>query len=283
MIAGRASLTAALVALARGERPPAQLLPEPLASGVRLFERTGAFGAALSPLVRLGSLGLAEHIELRTAAIDAAVTAATREGIAQIVLLGAGLDARAWSMAALAGATVFEVDHPTTQAAKRAWLDASPPAARAVRFVPVDFERASFPAALAAAGFDGHARTLWIWEGVVMYLTRAAILATLDDVRRLSATGSVLAVTYIEPEMRLVAPVRGVARSLLALLGEPLATALTPRALRELLADHGFALRSDTGSTEWARATGRSARRALLFAGERLAIATRQDAGTTAS
>ncbi len=276
MIAGRASLTAAAVALARGDRPPAQLLPEPLGSGVRLFERAGAFKAVLSPIVRLGSLGLVDHIELRTAAIDAAVTTAAQSGIEQVVLLGAGLDARAWSMPALAGATVFEIDHPTTQAAKRAWLGGSAPRARAARFVPVDFERALFPPALEAAGFDRHARTVWIWEGVVMYLSRAAILATLSDVSRLSAAGSVLAVTYIQPNMRLPPAVRAVARSLFALLGEPLATTLPPVELHTLLSDQGFSLRDDTGSSEWARQAGTSARRALLFAGERLAIATRR-------
>jgi methyltransferase (TIGR00027 family) len=280
MIAGRASLTAALVALARGERPPAQLLPEPLGSGVRLFELTGPFKAALSPLARAGSLGFVDHIELRTAAIDAAVTAAAHAGIEQVVLLGAGLDARAWCMPALAGATVFEIDHPTTQVAKRAWLGASTPLARAVRFVPVDFERELFPPALAAAGFDRHARTMWIWEGVVMYLSRAAILATLGDLSRLSATGSILAVTYIHSDMGLLPPVRAMARSLLALLGEPLATVLSPVELRALLSEQGFSLRDDTGSSDWARDVGRSARRALLFAGERLAIATRRQDGS---
>jgi methyltransferase (TIGR00027 family) len=275
MIAGRASLTAAAVALARGERPPARLLPQPIGFGVRLFERAGAFKAALSPLVRVGSLGLVDHIELRTTAIEAAVTAAAHDGIAQIVLLGAGLDARAWSMPALAGATVFEIDHPTTQAAKRAWLEGSAPMARAVRFVPVDFERESFPAALEAVGFERHARTLWIWEGVVMYLSRPAIGATLRDVSRLSATGSGLAVTYIEPDMRLWPAVRGIARGLLALLGEPLATALSPVELRAMLAEAGFTVSSDTGSSEWARDAGRGAGRALLFAGERLAVAVR--------
>jgi methyltransferase (TIGR00027 family) len=279
MIAGRASLTAAAVALARGDRPPWRLIPEPLGSGARLFERAGALKIALSPLVRVGSLGLVDHIELRTAAIDAAVTAAVQGGIEQIVLLGAGLDARAWRMPALAGATVIELDHPTTQAAKRAWLESSAPMARAVRFVPVDFERETFPPALEATGFDRHARTVWVWEGVVMYLTPAAMRAAVGDVSRLSAPGSILAVTYIQPDMVLSPALREVARWLFAALGEPLSGVLSAAEMRAVLSEQGFALRSDTGSSEWARAPGRGARRARLFSGERLAIAVRRQDG----
>src|SRR5204863_2963488 len=135
-------------------------------------------------------------------------------------------DARAWRMPALAAATVIEIDHPATQAAKRAWLESAAPLARAVRFVPVDFERTTVASALEATGFDRQARTLWIWEGVVMYLTRAAMQATLGDVSAMSAPGSILAVTYAQPDLVLMPLLRGVARLFFAALGEPLAAVL---------------------------------------------------------
>src|SRR5437016_6056177 len=125
-------------------------------------------------------------------------------------------------MPVLADATVIEVDHPMTQATKRAWLESSAPMARAVRFVPVDFERESFPAALEATGFDRRARTVWVWEGVVMYLSPAAMRATLGDVSGLSAPGSILAVTYIQPDVGLGPALREVAHWLFAAVGEPL-------------------------------------------------------------
>ena len=280
MIAGRASLTAALVALARGERPPAQLLPEPLASGVRLFERAGLFKAAFSPFAHLGSLGFVDHIELRTAAIDAAITAAAQAGIEQVVLLGAGLDARAWSMPALAGATVFEVDHPTTQVAKRAWLGASAPMARAVRFVPVDFEREQFPPALDAAAFDRHARTLWIWEGVVMYLTDEAVRSTLRDIARCSVPGSVLIANYHTPHSRAVEAEHRVRRMLLSVWREPQIGQRTPETMHEELRRAGFDLVSDSEPPQWAQRLGakapegQAARVMRIFVAKRSATAS---------
>ena len=74
----------------------------------------------------------------RTVAIDAAVR---EHGATQVVVLGAGLDARAWRMPELAGATVVEVDHPASQRDKQRRLGDLSPTARAVVPVPVDLSR----------------------------------------------------------------------------------------------------------------------------------------------
>ncbi len=52
----------------------------------------------------------------RTVVIDDAVRARL---VPQLVILGAGLDDRAWRMPELAGVEVFEVDHPASQRDKR--------------------------------------------------------------------------------------------------------------------------------------------------------------------
>ena len=113
----------------------------------------------------------------RTVAIDDAVRAATAP---QVVILGAGLDGRAWRMPELRDVTVFEVDHPDSQRVKRARVSALEPVARDIRFVPVDFTRDRLDDALAAAGHDATRATTWIWEGVVMYLELSDIDATLS-------------------------------------------------------------------------------------------------------
>ena len=77
----------------------------------------------------------------RTVAIDEAVRDAASP---QVVILGAGLDGRAWRMSELADVTVFEVDHPDSQREKRARAAPLKQAARDVRFVPVDFTRDRF-------------------------------------------------------------------------------------------------------------------------------------------
>ena len=88
------------------------------------------------------------------------------EGLEQTVILGAGFDTMAlWLQDKLRDVTIYEVDHPATQAAKRATLaKLSTPAN--VCFVAVDFEQDDFVEKLQAARFDSSHRTLVSWLGV---------------------------------------------------------------------------------------------------------------------
>jgi methyltransferase (TIGR00027 family) len=191
---------------------------------------------------------------VRTVAIDDAVRAAPAP---QVVILGAGLDGRAWRMPELANSVVFEVDHPDSQREKRARVGALTEAAREVRFVPVDFTRDRLGPALEAAGHDAARPTTWIWEGVVMYLTPADIETTLDVLRRRSAPGSRLIVAYFCPALMLKLVGFVVAR-----LGEPLRSAFKPEAWRALLAQHGFRVLDDRNLPELSRGFGVSVVRA---------------------
>src|ERR1041385_3218213 len=87
---------------------------------------------------------MSDMMALRTVAIDTAVRDAIGRGAKQLVILGAGYDGRAWRMKELAGVKVFEVDHPATQADKRAKVARLGAAIGTVSFVPSDFERESF-------------------------------------------------------------------------------------------------------------------------------------------
>ena len=180
--------------------------------------------------------GLSLMMVPRTVAIDDAVRAAAAP---QLVILGAGLDGRAFRMEELRGVTVFEVDHPESQRAKRERAAALRPMGE-VRFVPVDFTRDDLDAALAAAGHDAARATAWIWEGVVMYLTRAEIEATLTVVARRSAPASRLIVGYRTPS-----PLAAVTALVLRLAGEPNRSAFTAGQIGALLARHGFKVTSD--------------------------------------
>ena len=136
----------------------------------------------------------------RTIAIDDAIR---DRSPAQIVVLGAGLDGRAWRMKELAAIDVFEVDHPASQGDKRQRVAALAPVARSIQFVPVDFGTDDLDAALETAGHEGSATT-WVWEGVVPYLTPAEVEATVRVVRGRSASGSRLIVNYQMPSFRAV-------------------------------------------------------------------------------
>ena len=173
----------------------------------------------------------------RTVPIDDAVRAVTAP---QLVILGAGLDGRAWRMPELADVVVFEVDHPDSQRDKRARIGALDQKARDVRFVPVDFTRDRLDEALEAAGHDSSRATVWIWEGVVMYLTPADVEATLAIIEQRSTDKSRLIVAYHSPAilLRLVG-------FLVRRLGEPLRSAFSAEAMRGLLGRHGFGVVQD--------------------------------------
>lgn len=116
---------------------------------------------------------------LRVAYLDRLVhLAVDRLSIRQVVILGAGYDTRAARLPR-AGVRFFEVDHPATQAAKRArlaGLDGYP--MDAATYVTCNFEREDPIERLAATGFELREPALVIWEGVVPYLTEAAVRAT---------------------------------------------------------------------------------------------------------
>ena len=211
----------------------------------------------------------ADLMALRTSAIDAAVRDAIAAGARQLVILGAGYDGRAWRLPELAGVRVFEVDHPATQRDKQAHLAELPAAIGKVDFVAVDFERDSIQTALERAGHDASSPTCWIWEGVVMYLTREAMRATLAAVAARSAHGSTLIVNYHTIK-------RGwLVRLVLRSIGEPQISAWTPEEMAADLRGAGFTVHEDSGMIDWNRrfAQGRAKVERAFFM--RIAVARR--------
>jgi methyltransferase (TIGR00027 family) len=118
-------------------------------------------------------------LALRVAYLDRLIASAVdRLSVRQIVILGAGYDTRAARLPR-ADVRYFEVDHPATQAAKRARLaelDGYP--VEAATYVSCNFEREDPLERLVATGFSLTEPALVVWEGVVPYLTEAAVRAT---------------------------------------------------------------------------------------------------------
>jgi methyltransferase (TIGR00027 family) len=255
---GRPSTTALYVAMGRaiahtearasGFSDPIarELLPDDARRLVDLY----ASGQRPRRLRDRWSLRIARRVSrmmiLRTLAIDDAIRSAPDRG--QLVILGAGLDARAWRMDELRGTVVFEVDHPATQAAKRERTAALRPVAREVRFVPVDFQRDSLDAELARAGQDASRPTLWLWEGVIRYLSREAIETTLDAIASRSAPGSRLVLNYSTRS----GAARWLTNLALSAIGEPIRSSISPAEFAALLAKRGFAVVSDIDATRLA-------------------------------
>ncbi len=178
----------------------ARLLSGPLAWTVRGAAAVPFGVRALHRALGAVTFGLTYGVPLRTAAIDEAVRQSVAEGTRQLVVLGAGLDARAWRMPELSDTVVFELDHPSTQAYKRTRVAELDPLCREVKHCAIDFERQTLAEVLSDAGFDPAQTSVWVWEGVTMYLTDEAAEATITAVAKLSAPGSRLAVTYLPPD-----------------------------------------------------------------------------------
>jgi methyltransferase (TIGR00027 family) len=187
------------------------------------------------------------YMQIRTRVIDDAVERFARAGGTQVVLLGAGFDARATRFRAL---RFFEVDHPATQARKRRLLGSDGVlASERAAYVSWNFETDpmdGLPDTLTAHGHDRSKHTLTIWEGVTMYLREPAIISSLETIHTYSAPGSTLAMTYFD-RARLTSPTlfRKLSRALVAAVGEPFRFGFAPSELPAWLALRGYQLEAD--------------------------------------
>jgi methyltransferase (TIGR00027 family) len=201
--------------------------------------------------------GMRFLIAARSRFAEESLAAAVGRGVRQYVLLGAGLDTFAHrNPFADAGLRVFEVDHPATQGWKRTRLaeaGLTPPAS--LTFAPVDFERQTLAGGLAAAGFDAARPAFFAWLGVVIYLTREAVIETLRLIASLPAGSEVVfdygvPRTASPPEQRAY-DARREAR--LAARGEPWITRFAPLEIAAELKRLGFDELEDLGPAEMAR------------------------------
>ena len=207
----------------------------------------------------------------RAVVIDDAIRAKANP---QLVILGAGLDARAYRLPELAGVDVYEVDFPATQQDKRDRVNGLQPVAKSLSHVPVDFHRDALGSPLAAAGHDTAVPTTWICEGVLPYLTKTDVDATLAAIDECSVPGSRLILTYSTPAGLRLGLKRWwlnsiVDRSLQLVMhvsgawpaeNEPFLSSWYPEAMRTQLSAHNFLVADDKDLYEVARQLGISAR-----------------------
>jgi methyltransferase (TIGR00027 family) len=139
------------------------------------------------------------YVNARTRYIDRQLERAARRGIEQVVILGAGFDSRAYRFhGRYPKVAFFEVDLPAmvqTKAQAMARLLGTVPGY--VRYVGVDFDRQALGEELPRAGFVAGKRTLFILEGVTMYVGETGIGATFDFMVRHSPPGSLVVFDYI--------------------------------------------------------------------------------------
>jgi len=167
---------------------------------------------------------------------------AAEKGIAQYVVLGAGLDTFAYR-SPYPNLHVFEVDFPATQEWKRSLLHAAAiEIPCGVTFVPLDFEHMTHTKGLTAAGFDLKAPAFFGWLGVAPYLSLEAFRATISAIAKLPPPTAVVFDFAISPE--LLGPRARIAFETLsarvAAAGEPFRLFFKPDDLESELLRAGF-------------------------------------------
>ncbi|MEP6875847.1 MAG: SAM-dependent methyltransferase [Burkholderiales bacterium] len=196
------------------------------------------------------------YVNARTLHIDAMLLRAAREGTTQVVVLGAGFDSRAYRFAASQPQLhFFEVDLPDTLAAKKqrviAALGALPPQ---VRYAAIDFDHQTLQDVLPPAGYDARLRTLFILEGVSMYISAQGTASTLQFIARHAAPGSRLVFDYA-----LRRAIEGPREGLFGMTetfdalrarGEPMVTGWTQAEAASFVGANGLVLTDDLGSDQ---------------------------------
>ncbi|MFB8280106.1 class I SAM-dependent methyltransferase [Nocardia colli] len=248
MKTGKPSRTALATAHARAYHqiaPEPRVFADPLAGPImgltpeELTEQTIAAAAGQDiAFHRVRRLFMAS----RSRFAEETVAAAVADGTRQVVILGAGLDTFAYRNPDPA-LRVFEVDHPATQAWKRQLLaDAGITVPDSLTFAPIDFESETLATGLAAAGFDRDQPAVFVWLGVVMYLTREAIRSTLGYMAEQAAPVR-LVFDYIPPAADAAPEHRAQLQARadrMAAVGEPLLSSLTAAELAADLRAAGF-------------------------------------------
>jgi methyltransferase (TIGR00027 family) len=184
---GGPSRTALVTAYARAyhqiaDRP--RIFTDPLAArllGVTAEELT-RLSTSTTDLLAAGASDRPRRLffAARSRFAEDAVAGAVAAGVRQVVILGAGLDTFAYRNPR-PDLRVFEVDHPATQAWKRERLATTGiDRPEMLTFVPVDFETQTLAAGLESAGFKRTDPAVFVWLGVVFYLTANAARATLE-------------------------------------------------------------------------------------------------------
>jgi len=253
---GEPSQTAAMVTLLRAVgdagishvpdfRDPTARRLLPSAWSNRLLRAETMLKRGPSTLLEVTRHG-ADMMVLRTLVIDEHVREAVRRGARQMVILGAGLDGRAYRLRDLADVDVFEVDHPATQAFKKARVGALDLVAKSVTFVEVNFERDRLEDKLSSAGFRASVHTVWLWEGVTMYLTRDATQATLRSIARAGDAAATLVVNYHTKHRAFLMNL------LLRIWSEPQIGHWSAEAMAAELRELGFRIEADTSAADWA-------------------------------
>ncbi|MDX3070824.1 SAM-dependent methyltransferase [Streptomyces sp. MI02-7b] len=224
---------------------------------VALARHSGLTNALERRIDRSWPAGPRASAVVRTRLIDDLVRDALTGDARQLVLLGAGYDSRAFRLEAARTATVFEVDHPATQAAKRvlaaSWNRTGTGRLHDdVRFVPADLMHQDLGEALRRAGLRNEP-TVVVWEGVTNYLDASSVHTTLTALATTTAPRSRIVFTYMDRRaLEGTGDFAGVEEwaARVRAAGEPFTFGFLPDELPDYLAARGLGLTLDLSARD---------------------------------
>jgi len=221
---------------------------------VKIFARFGE---------RRSNLALA-FVACRYRYIDDYLQECLKGGTTQLVILGAGFDSRAYREELVSvEVKIFEVDYPTTQASKIERVEELfGQLPENVVYVPIDFNVETLNK-LLTGGFDPSLKTLFIWEGVTLYLDDAAVDATLAWVSANSLPGSIIIFDY--QDMSTLTRPHPVYSVLNRLTGEKRVFGIEKGRIASFLSQRGFVkiVNANSEQLEQLYCTGSNQRRSL--------------------
>ncbi len=255
---GAAALCQELLSVSRVDRWLAKSAAQPLSRALWRF-------------IELLTLpGITSHYWHRKRWIERYCRKTIANGFERVVVLGAGFDTLGLRLSKeLSQIEVFEIDHPATQSAKRRALSVSSTAQPAnLRFVALDLSVEALPVNLLS---DGKA-TIFIIEGVLMYLSPADVDRLFHSLRQLSSNRICIVFSFMTkwPDGGLgFRPRSWLVDCWLAWRNEPLTWALEPHAMKDFLTSRHFKL---VEMAETRQFTDQSAASGRALEGENLAV-----------
>jgi methyltransferase (TIGR00027 family) len=222
-------------------------------------EAEDALARDVAGSVRADPGPMSTYLAGRTTFFDRVLLSAIERGVTQVVVTAAGYDGRSLRYAKT-GVRWFEVDHPATQSDKLERLGRLGIASDHVAYVGADFTIDDVGAALAGTGHDISRATLFLCEGIAVYLDLEVLASLIGSLRSRAADRSRLALSL---------SVAGAAEGLderrqrfettVAAIGEPTRSRLTPDQAQTLFASAGWGevgIGASDGSSARARRAG---------------------------
>ena len=143
------------------------------------------------------------YVTARTKHMDSVLLKELESGVKQVVIMGAGYDTRGYRFYKdFPKVRFFEVDLPVMVADKKSRVKSNlSDLPNNLTYAPIDFNTQDLGRVLAKAGYRKDRKTLFIWEGVVMYLDAAAVESTLQFIAKNASAGSSVVFDYLPPSV----------------------------------------------------------------------------------